>query len=548
MIKRIGILMLSGAALFSVVSSSAQNYQGLLLDHDIVTPADIYELSQTDFSFGTARSMSMAGAFTSLGGDLTSMAINPAGLGMYRRGEISITPAMVFQRSTTDASPYERNGKNRFILGNFGFTANVYQGSGTVASINLGFGYNRIQDLNYQYSFQTHGNQSSLADVFSMMLQYGGISKDQLGGDAAWSNVNTQFWGAVLGYKTGLTDYVDGTGWYPSWIGNDVAISNYTTVVSTGSVGEYDLSLGMNLSNKFYIGATLGIQSLHQRKTYYYGEDYYYPGDGIDPNLDYQLLYSNFNQEVVVDGAGVNFKFGMIYRPFQNLRIGVAFHTPTYFWVDRTYQGYADSKMRLVNLDNPDNIEVGPQGVATAWLYTPVLEDRDNFNWQFSTPTRLMFGISYAFGNRGLISIDYERDWYNGMRMQSNPASISNESYNNTFRDWYKGANLLRVGAEFKPLPMLALRAGFGYMGSMLKDEKAITAVPMTRQMLYGAAGIGILLTPGIGLDFAYSYSTTNYTEYQLYSFEAPEGLNASRSFKTKMNRHTAALTMSFRF
>lgn len=185
MIKRIGILMLSGAALFSVVSSSAQNYQGLLLDHDIVTPADIYELSQTDFSFGTARSMSMAGAFTSLGGDLTSMAINPAGLGMYRRGEISITPAMVFQRSTTDASPYERNGKNRFILGNFGFTANVYQGSGTVASINLGFGYNRIQDLNYQYSFQTHGNQSSLADVFSMMLQYGGISKDQLGGDAA---------------------------------------------------------------------------------------------------------------------------------------------------------------------------------------------------------------------------------------------------------------------------------------------------------------------------------------------------------------------------
>lgn len=546
--KRIGIFLLSCAALFAAASSSAQSYQGLLLDHDIVTPADLYELSQTSFTFGTARSMSMAGAFTSLGGDLTSMAINPAGLGMYRRSEISITPAMVFQHSTNNADVYESNNKNRFIVGNIGFTANIYQGTGTVSSINIGFGYNRIQDLNYQYSYQTHGNISSLADVFSMMLQYGGISKDQLGGDAAWSNVNTQFWGAALGYKTGMTDYVDGKGWYPSWIGNDVSISNYTTVVSTGSVGEYDLSFGINLSNKFYIGATLGIQTLYQRKAYYYGEDYFYPGDGIDHNLDYQLLYSNFNQEVIMDGAGVNFKLGMIYRPIQNLRIGMAIHTPTYFWVDRSYQGYADSQMQMINPNNPDGIDVDDQNQASAWVYTPVLEDLDSFNWRFSTPTRLMFGVSYTFGERGLISIDYERDWYNGIRLKDNPAGISNESYNNTFRDWYKGANLVRVGAEFKPLPMLALRAGFGYMGSMLRDEKAITSTPMAKQMLYGSAGIGIMFTPGISLDLAYSYSTTDYTEYMLYSFESPEGINASRNFKTEMNRHSAAATLSFRF
>ena len=89
-----------------------------------------------------------------------------------------------------------------------------------------------------------------------------------------------------------------------TWIGNNVDIGNYTTVVSNGSIGEYDISAGFNLNNKFYIGATFGIQSLYQRKTYYYGEDYVYPGNGTDPNLDYQLLYSNFNQEVILDGAG----------------------------------------------------------------------------------------------------------------------------------------------------------------------------------------------------------------------------------------------------
>lgn len=71
------------------------------MDRDIVTPSDLFELSQTTFSLGTARSMAMAGAFTSLGADLTSMAINPAGLGMYRRNEISITPLMSFARAET---------------------------------------------------------------------------------------------------------------------------------------------------------------------------------------------------------------------------------------------------------------------------------------------------------------------------------------------------------------------------------------------------------------------------------------------------------------
>ena len=150
------------------------------MDRDIVTPSDLFELSQTTFSLGTARSMAMAGAFTSLGADLTSMAINPAGLGMYRRNEISITPLMSFARAENNAPAFNSNGKNRFSIGNFGFTANVYEGSGPLVSVNIGFGYNRLQDLNYQYSYYTQGNVSSIADVFSDMLQYSGINRDQI--------------------------------------------------------------------------------------------------------------------------------------------------------------------------------------------------------------------------------------------------------------------------------------------------------------------------------------------------------------------------------
>ena len=97
--KRV-ILLLAAVAAAAAASaqSSGRGWGGLLMDKDVLMPGDMVELSQTQFNFGTARAMAMAGAFTSLGADLSSMSINPAGLGMYRHSDISITPMM--SRST----------------------------------------------------------------------------------------------------------------------------------------------------------------------------------------------------------------------------------------------------------------------------------------------------------------------------------------------------------------------------------------------------------------------------------------------------------------
>ena len=51
---------------------------------------DAYKFSQYDIS-GTARYMSMGGAFGALGGDISSMRTNPAGLGIYRSSEVLTT-------------------------------------------------------------------------------------------------------------------------------------------------------------------------------------------------------------------------------------------------------------------------------------------------------------------------------------------------------------------------------------------------------------------------------------------------------------------------
>lgn len=558
--KRIGFILtilLAGNG-FAV----AQIHGGLLLDRELMTPAEMFELSQTSFNYGSARSMAMAGAFTSLGADLSSMAINPAGLGMYRSNEISITPMMSFERSKNSADAFGSNGKNRFTVGNFGFVINAYESTGTLTSLNVGIGYNRLADLNYSYSYQSTGHNGSIADVFSKVLDYGGYNKKDITGDLNWNRILPEFWGAVLGYKTGMTDQVDGQ-WRPTWIGNGVDIGHYTEVQSKGSVGEYEISVGANLRNKFYIGATLGIQSVHQEKRYLYAEDYIYSGNGINPSLDYQLLYSHYDQAVVLDGAGVNFKIGFVYRPIEQLRIGFAFHTPTYYSLERSYIAYANATAHVNN--NVDRLTPDRYGNIYAEAVSPTLKDNGRYSWAFTSPARMLFGISYAFGNRGLISIDYQRDWYNGIRIKDNPNGLySNHSYNQTFRSTMKGSNTVRIGAEFKPLPFMAIRAGFGYMGSMLRgdgytvndyDKNADgsynpvpASSPMAREVLYYSAGLGFSISPHTVLDFAYQYQTTEHTYYNLFYFADQSGVNASGTYNTTFNRHAVALTLGFRF
>lgn len=553
----------------SVTGTAAAQGQagGLLLDKDLLMPSDMIELSQTQFNFGTARAMAMAGAFTSLGADLSSMSINPAGLGMYRHNDISITPMMSFARAESNADPYGRNRRDRFAMANIGGVTNVYEGTGKLVSVNFGFGYNRIADLNYDYSYQRWGQQATVGDAYARMLNWSGYSKNDFynnggSGNWNWDRVPVDLFNAALAYRGFLidqTDPEDPSTWKPTWVGKDADIAHFTSMRSRGSIGEYTLSAGLNIDNRFYLGATLGIQSVYQHKYIDYGEEFFYGGgtgaeaDGHGPSgLDYQLLWWKLNQDVVIDGTGINFKLGFVYRPFANLRIGAAIHTPTYYALDYKFQSAA-AGLAYANNHTDSNVTPDSDGfISTAGdpnMTSPLVAYEGANNWSFVSPTRLLFGASYTFGNRGVISVDYERDWYNGIRMKNNPTGLDSDLwYNDTFRDNLKGVNILRVGAEFKPLPVLALRAGFGYCGSMLKDDKTILASPVIRQTTYYGAGVGFVLARGVLLDVAYQYLSSDLTDYYLFYAQDNTGMTESARYSTSINRHNVAVTLGFRF
>ncbi len=563
---------MTAALLTAVSSSQAQSMQfgGLVLNQDILSPADMAGLSRTH-AFGTARAMGMGGAFVSLGADMTSLTLNPAGLGMYRRNEISLTPLVPLAHTeTAGVAPWTKNNKAQFAFANIGAALSLFESSSSaLTSLTLGFGMNRVADFNTRYSFSSEsrydpvaGNlMPTIADVFGQQLGYGNggasiFPSPGTGGDPNGSlgyDYDPGFWPAILGYN-GYMINVEGSGadraWVPSFIGSNASVIHSLDVESSGSINEFSLSLGGNINNVVYFGASLGIQSIHRKvgttyqETYNYydtnGQAYNSTGDFLDSQLDYASLY----QKTVIDGSGVNFKVGVTVRPLDGLRLGVAFHTPTYYSLDYTYA--ADIETLGHNNQTQESLQ--------AYDRTPEQRDEGSNNWSFTSPARLLLGASYTFGNFAILSVDYERDWYNGIRAKNLPdIGIPTEAYKQNFKQNFRATNTVRAGIELKPLPMLALRVGGGYSDSMLRDGSQYVNRPVAGESYYCTAGLGFNLSRSTVLDLAYQYVSQKQSSYQLFfsadtSGGGTELLTYSGLYNTELTRHYIALTLGFRF
>lgn len=546
------------------LSASAQRFGGQLMDRDGMMSSDVYNMSQANFGFGTARSMAMAGAFTSLGADMSAMGINPAGLGMYRSNEISITSMIGMQKadntaasSTSGFQNWGENSSTRFAPSNLGIVFNAYEGGKTdMISLNFGIGHNRIADLNYNYGYSSVSAPStrplrSIVDAFSLQLGSGGVFPDK-NGNLNYDFGDAYYWGGILAYNGWLLD-AEGEPNNMYWtdantIGTNASIGHTMAEQSRGSIGEIEIAFGANLLNKLYLGATLGVQTVSWKRKFSYSEDYIYNGQtpisGFDdsgspiPVAD-PAEWMDYDQWVDISGSGINLKLGLIYRPIQSLRFGVAFHTPTYYSLEREYQAFMGTNFSLPYNRNEGDI-------------TPVLADTGENFWGVTSPARLMLGASWTIAKMAIISVDYERTWYNSMRVKSTPKGfdIRPADYRAQFKEDYQGGNTIRAGVEVKPLPFIALRAGYGFANSMLRHDKdEYTNRPQSYQTECLSAGIGISFGRTT-VDLAYQHINNKQTSYQLFwATDAAGEINtASPTYTTNLLRNYAVLTINYRF
>ena len=230
--KKISLIIFSSLAAVWSTSLSAQ------------TPGDLLKLSQYDYSLGTARSAAMGGAFVSLGADLASISINPAGLGMYRGSEVGISLSVL---STDVSSDYlNRKGnasKAKFAPSNIGGSFEMYRGPGSLTSFSLGVGYNRKIDFSTSSMAFGSGAAHSMTEYFSEKLR--GLSESTLLGPESqpylpFDNYGIDRWGAILGYQTGIMSPVEtGSTFYSPWgvLSQTATLNPVLRKLQEGSVG-----------------------------------------------------------------------------------------------------------------------------------------------------------------------------------------------------------------------------------------------------------------------------------------------------------------------
>lgn len=538
-------------------SYSAGDVAGRLMGQSYFDITDMLRFAQTDYTSGSARSSAMGGAFTSLGADLSSLSINPAGLGMYQSCDVGVTFSVLSNKTNIKGigAPVnnQRNSQTPMKFNNIGIAFNVWEGSGKLTNINLGVSYNNIASYNSTAAYEVYNQPVSIADVLINQLQdmsmFGGITQDMMNSSSEPFN-NPQImmseWGSVLAYQTEVV-YGESDGSYSLHrsLSDHAKTNSYLKTQTRGSSDDFDFSVGGNVSSILYFGASLGVRSINYSESNLYEEAY------TNNTVEFPIQFMMYDQYVKVNGSGFNGKFGLTVRPVGGLRIGVAVHTPTYISLTKYYN--ADMRARFTEAT----------GINDVTKSSAV----NSYSYSYTTPAKLLAGLSYTFGNWGVISADYERVWYNGMRLKNVDLDVA-EHYKEQIKDYYKAGNNLRVGIELKPASFLAFRGGFGYSGNFLRgvDDKSGELrmfdrydSPVVYKTLSGSAGFGLRFN-SVYVDFAYVFNRLSYTPYMLFYYQrdneepisqvgsTTDGENFLLSYKQDIDRHGFMLSLGFRF
>ena len=482
---------------------------------------------------GTARFMAVGGAMGALGGDASTIFYNPAGIGIYRSSELTVSANINWDNTSLKNSNSTYNSYNTEVnvdLQNLAYVGTwILENNNTLLNFNVGIAYN--QSKKFSRVGKYHGYQPHSYTQWAASMTDGIPMESLANSDAHWyDNVNPAYedksipWSSVIAFDSYLTDlkYEDNDRIYTSlydWSGRG-SIDQYIRFEEFGSSNDFALSFAGNLSNLIYWGMTF--------------------------ECDYATYARNTTlQETFVDGStytlhnvyrfqstGFTYKIGLIAKPTSWLRIGAAFHTPTAYFLSDYSSSSCD--FNVYDISGKPNHQRGfnetPSSVGETRL---------------TGPLKAIGSLGFVLGKFGFIGVDYEYE--NSAAINGNDDEIKN-LYSNDLID----RHTIRAGIEIKPTDGLSLRVGGGYSTPRVSDY-------MSRGYYYNDVRTDVdyynekdsyNITAGIGyrfgrhaIDLAYVYQVNtadyypyapSYTKYdgdvfQLDNFE-PIGLRSVRN------------------
>jgi len=307
-------------------------------------------------------------------------------------------------------------------------------------------------------------------------------------------------------------------------------------------VADYDFNLSGNINNRVYLGLTIGIHNMNYKHFSEYTEFF---------NVNSPIQVAD---ERKISGAGADVKAGIIFRPieYSPFRIGLAITTPT--WYDLTTSNYTSMSDDGGSVYNSEEYDFK--------LYTP---------WKFGLSAGttvgdyLALGASYEYTDYGSLDSRYKTgahyDWWYDDYIED---SESDEEMNRHTGETLKGVSTLKLGAEFKAAPEVAVRFGYNYVSPMYKEDGYKDGSLASEASYYSSAtdytnwkatnrftcGVGIQLDQ-VNLSAAYQYSVQKggfepFMSYQDKWTEADD--NIVNVVNVNNKRHQVMLTATYTF
>ncbi|GHU79291.1 hemin receptor [Bacteroidia bacterium] len=498
---------------------------------------DAYRLSKNDLS-GTARGQAMGGAFGALGGDVTGVAINPAGIGIYRSSEVIFNAGLTFNQSKSTLDGFEETmGTTKFSCDNFAYIGYFPLGKDDNYSLNFGFNYNRLKSFDRKYKVSGIGMGSSLTDYMAYMAEETPVSwwDNHSDIDEQFTAPNHPHWLGILGYNGYLINPTSTNGVYESFLNQGETVDPTLEVHERGSIGAYDFTLGANLNNKLYVGTTITYTDISYVAGISYDERFA-GGGGFN-------LANDYNTE----GSGIQLKLGLIFKPIDALRLGVSYHSPTWYTLTDYYRGVLA----------PDGIMDG-NGRPVDAVSTPA---GAYYEYHFSTPDVWTFSAAAVLGQIAVVSVDYEYKNYSRMKFSKQYANDYDfEPENGWIKEDFKGASTIRAGAEIRFMPQLSGRLGAAWMQnpfqSAFKNSETQVMTPGTipnytidGDVLYLTTGIGYRFTPQFYMDLALVYKTQNDESHPYSPIVYKDGgISAPVPAKLANNSFKTLVTLGYKF
>jgi len=452
---------------------------------------------------GSARFIGMSGAFSSLGGDMSAVNLNPAGATTFTTNRFSGTMSLFNNSNTAD---YFNNKHTSDYISFDDRLLNIDQLGGVFVyesdvedwnKLAVGFNYNKEADYFNQMSIRgINANGNSVANYF--VNQANGFALDDLEVHSGETIDDAYEWlGENMGY-----DAQQGFLAYQSYLANPVddtdpnntaynsaatynTVAHQNTIYTRGKKSNFDISIAGTYHKKLQLGFALSFKSIN------YTESNSITEQGYAATSDLQNL--KLKNTMRVEGSGVGLKLGAIYKPIKSVRLSIAYHSPEWLNIEENMK-----QSLTTSFDNGDVVNITP-GIENAFAPYKII-----------TPSKTILGASAVIKKKALLSVDYSyQNFANIHFKEKDPEADTTffDNVNDDIKNNMQAVRRLNIGGEYK-LDKLSLRAGTFMASSPYKTGDTFSEKGYS-------AGLGVIFGD-YTLDLAYMHSQYSNRQFVL--------------------------------